>query len=1227
MHMSSIRHHHKQVDVYVNNGAIRYVGGVASNLKGSSAINKMGSVSTMTGHAQWSTGNTLATAPNLEISKVIYVDDPSRSPDGVRVYLSVNNTGGGTSYDTTVSVDLTALGLRIDYNTIPSTFPMSSLNVILGEVQFDWNIGTLAVGSIQELEFTAFPTGSDGRNLASGNSIWATEVYYNATSVNLGPTYVSVCIRRVENKKENIFYQHGFTALTFFIMFFATIAVVVLIAFLCLRIRRKRSMTVKVDQSILVSNKQNHIMMDANLANKKTGHTIIDYSSFNEDDTIVGILAIKDNLRRFREIDSLDIVCTINIDTELEQQRNEACINGTNQLINGLVHNRDVHPGMAQVADNVLKKKRTLLNNNLDEEYKRQMKKLYKKLSAKNKAKMSRTLQRQRDEKKRLASEIADLGDKERQQLQDMLEKQHQTEIDEETYKLKLEQDEETENLRKEFAIRKRMGMKEIQQEMLDEVVREGQLSHEKADWLIKEHRETQKKIDNMYDEEIARQRLVLEEKLERRKALAKAEEQQQDDHSDLLNTMASQQIELVQKGKAKKHGALSPEAAAEMIDQAKQNMIALKTKMDSDREKQEAALRKKLGDLKKKQLNNLKNEQKADLQQFEREMETQTDGPIDPVTYADNKLKLQSQHRQELNKMENEIDEEHADKLKELNENLVEYAKEQLERGEVDLANKMKTQCDIPPERYEELMENHKREVERLQQQQRKAQEKQQLELQEKLSKRRKEWEARKEQEKFEQLQLREREEKVISKLVNNQMSMSEEERDRIMKEHEKQMVKIENSLTLNKLRQKKMLEEKLSQKRAEQMEKLQQKHTTEAERKKREMEHNAEESDEESQKEKLEMMKRQFSQKMAIIQGQKLDIDDELETVKVEMMKSRALALKDQEERLGAMVAALQVSKARELSKIEEQQKAINSLKSNLMDDLTERGILSNPECQAVLQRHKQAQDDLNKRVEQQRSKQEKLLKKRLQEKLAKKEEVMLAQQENEIRELLSKQKNKTALKIKKVLLVHKHMVAMEAFRNQLDREITQTLEDIRRKFEMDKLRETQKQATGLIRVGGFSQDELVGVLHMLFPYKRDAEIKEMLNNIYDPKQAPQQTDEKASPKLQRRGSLVDRVRDSQLSLTSRSVKKGSLRDSKRKLPPPPSYKEEYDEEEDRDYSYLDARPEPIGEYVEAQRVDDHQPPGRLPPLETPKKKRRKKKKVLKKLSHQDEGEEDGF
>ena len=40
--------------------------------------------------------------------------------------------------------------------------------------------------------------------------------------------------------------------------------------------------------------------------------------------------------------------------------------------------------------------------------------------------------------------------------------------------------------------------------------------------------------------------------------------------------------------------------------------------------------------------------------------------------------------------------------------------------------------------------------------------------------------------------------------------------------------------------------------------------------------------------------------------------------------------------------------------MAKIEEQQKAIHNLKSNLMDDLNDKGILSDPQCQKVIEMH---------------------------------------------------------------------------------------------------------------------------------------------------------------------------------------------------------------------------------------------------------------------------------
>lgn len=70
--------------------------------------------------------------------------------------------------------------------------------------------------------------------------------------------------------------------------------------------------------------------------------------------------------------------------------------------------------------------------------------------------------------------------------------------------------------------MRKRLGIKQAQQEYLDDVIKEGKLPvGEQVDWLIKEHMKNQGTIEKLYDDEVSRQRMVLEEKLAKRRALA----------------------------------------------------------------------------------------------------------------------------------------------------------------------------------------------------------------------------------------------------------------------------------------------------------------------------------------------------------------------------------------------------------------------------------------------------------------------------------------------------------------------------------------------------------------------------------------------------------------------------------------------------------------------------------------------------------------------------------
>ena len=60
---------------------------------------------------------------------------------------------------------------------------------------------------------------------------------------------------------------------------------------------------------------------------------------------------------------------------------------------------------------------------------------------------------------------------------------------------------------------------------------------------------------------------------------------------------------------------------------------------------------------------------------------------------------------------------------------------------------------------------------------------------------------------------------------------------------------------------------------------------------------------------------MRRHAEQRLALLQAEKLSPDDELDAIRDEMTRERANALKEQEVRLAAMLAELQMAKAKEV------------------------------------------------------------------------------------------------------------------------------------------------------------------------------------------------------------------------------------------------------------------------------------------------------------------------
>ncbi|RUS90472.1 hypothetical protein EGW08_001740, partial [Elysia chlorotica] len=1084
--------------------------------------------------------------PDLEIDFSVELTDSSSRPEKVNIIFTFKNLG-------TSSGPITSAFMEIDIGTGLNAYWDSGVPsgaVLTDRSNVEYNVSSIAAGSSETIEFTAEPAGEGGKDMPEGQNDIDAVVYFTYSGITYGHILPLVCLERDTIIEESIVYEHGFTVLAFFAAFIAAIALAIFGVWLFLYIRqRRRDATVSPSEERKMRDKGKKIVMDAKAAMRRGANCIKDFSLLAWNDSLVFILSLKDKLQMHREIDNLDILSTIHVDTEMETEQNDAALQASLLLVQGLRHNGDISKAVEDKANSSMQNSLKELDRKLETEYKKELELIYIDVEAKNKERLGDLLQQHKDQRQDAIRIVRDLPEMERKQFMDLIDYEQQTEENELTYKLALEQNTEAEKLRKEYAIRKRIGIKEIQQHFIGSVIDAGQLNMEKSEWLVKQHREQQDEIHRKYDEEISRQRMNLEEKLARRRALALASETQEDDNTETLNSIASLQLTLLSK--LRRSSRVSPDQVDEHLTQVQTDLHAVKDRMNNEKEAKQHELFKRLSQAKHKALAEKMNQQASELNKYLQSSKSeQSEGPVDPVSYVDGLVSLKSRHRKELCVLENELDESHARELESLRSQAVSKAKEELEALERTLIEKMKSE-GVSDSVIDKILTDHKKTMNILSARQLANRQNQEAKLKDELARRKREWEDRRLTERQEQQDLRQHEAEVVDKLLGSQVAFSEQERDRILKEHEKQMVMFENSLTLNKLRQKQMMEEKIAQRRARQMEDLQQKQNTELMKHRKYAENNGEEDDEETQDKEIQILRKHAEQRIAAIQAIDFNVEAEAEEIRVEMTKERALLLKDQEERLGALIASLQMNKAREMARIEEQQKAINSLKANLMDDLNARGILSTPECEKVLNVHKEEQERLSRKLDDQRAKQEQMLQSKLQERLAQRENSMLQRQESEMRMLMESTNNKTSANIRRVILIHKQMVQMEKFRNKMEREISQTLEDTKRDFEMQKQHIFQEQEmkflAGLVRIGHLSRNELIDVLHMLFPGKTEESILDILSKIYQEESPLNWKDSQNNPnqhKLERQQStLADRIYTDQYSNPTPLHRRGSV------------------------------------------------------------------------------------
>ncbi|XP_020627375.1 limbin-like [Orbicella faveolata] len=528
-------------------------------------------------------------------------------------------------------------------------------------------------------------------------------------------------------------------------------------------------------------------------------------------------------------------------------------------------------------------------------EYKRKSAELRNRLQKEGKSRLDALHREQRKEREETENKIKGLvNEREKKNILELLKRRQDAQEQELKQNLKLEQDVEMEKLRKEVSISKRFALKESQNKLIQDLIKDSKLNEEQASAIMKNHLSNMAAIDKATDEERTRRVMALEMRLAERRALARQKQEEEERKKKDLGKLEENQAEALEN--LVRSSNLNSEDAAVYLERFRKEVEVVDNKLAKDRKRQEQKLHQKLTALKQKRIEEKAREHQRQMKEFEDQQDEKFEQvEIDTVAAISEKQKMLQKQRQEIEEIERNSDREAAEEVETLRDQQLregnQMIKNNVQKMYQELVNKGLSESE-----KEAILERHMADV-AMQQDAREQERRRQREMLEKrLEKQRAALEKKMKEEQAEQAEVRKQEDKIVGDLIVNQVAMSEEERDRIIQEHERNLAELESSLTLNKLRQRQMLEDKLAERRKRRMQQLEQKQMNET-----------------------KVLADTLGALTSYHHHRLYEISNSgglnsVRIVREEMLAERSKRLEEHHEKLGAIIAKLQIEKAKQ-------------------------------------------------------------------------------------------------------------------------------------------------------------------------------------------------------------------------------------------------------------------------------------------------------------------------
>eukprot|EP00116_Pleurobrachia_bachei_P000220 sb/3460482/ len=790
-------------------------------------------------------------------------------------------------------------------------------------------------------------------------------------------------------------------------------------------------------------------------------------------DDLVQALTERDYKSSLVYLDKLDIAHTVEVEEELARQQRQIIMESVGWLIT-VSDLQDEGKALFQQLDREYQAESV----ELTDKYIVEEKELEMELQKKAKVEQEKLIDEQDADLDGLVTVLQMVPFQDRVDYIDLMKKQHDLQRGDFEVVLRFQLEEAREQLRRDYTIRRRVALNVLIREFFNNLAEKANLSEEVTEDLVNRSKHYIEVIDEAFHEEVCRQKFVLEERLLKREAILRIKEERTKYHNNLMSSVSNSMKQTINR--LIRESLIKRSYGEDLLSQiniaSNENLATMMTVMKNYEESVRDTVRNKAQEKAKKQLNSHLEAYEMFQQKFNAKIARKE---VSPAEFLERKIRFHIGRRMEEEQLVDEMDDLISQELAMIWEHYTSESLTRFRETQDKIFETLIKKAIIGGSQTEVQRQRNFRDQSKLEAEKNTAIKMIEDALKQRISESEERITSQIEAEKVEESAIKEQEARMVERLLENQLVMDQETRAKVMREHKRNLLELEEGLTVQKLRYK-------QKKMSLQLDKVKERlcKINSAQDKER---HMYKAGDGRTDETIQSILIRHQDDRTALIRSEQVLTINEVEAIHDEILEEKSLVLSDQKRRLASMLACLQVEKSREVATLRGQLNSLTKVELNLIDDLTNRKVLKEEDVKTMIDTHIESIEGQIVSLNEQKDRQKGTLVKRMDEKLRAHEEELIARHQQQAEEITEKSEKSPAYMYKKMLLLQKHKNERKQLRDNIRIESEQSVEELERKFELNRLKVIKKKElmfiSLLVSKADFDKDELSDVFKAMF------------------------------------------------------------------------------------------------------------------------------------------------